>query len=400
VGRGDGGEGRFMPARGTQPTARVRIQATKVNGAMQRTEIEVNLGERSYPIVVSSDAIGSLGAFVRQRWRGHQALVVCDRHTEHPYAERVAGQLAETAANVGWLILEPGEPSKSLESAARGYDELVRMAADRRTLVAAVGGGVVGDLAGFVAATYARGLPFLQVPTSLLAQVDSSVGGKVGVNHRGPDGRITKNMIGAFHQPIGVVIDTNTLASLPARELRAGLAEVVKYGVILDADFFAFLESHADAILALEPKATGPMIARSCRLKAAIVEEDERELSERRAVLNYGHTFAHAIEAVSHELVHGEAVAIGMVAASRLAQRLDRISAETTERQVRLLERFGLPTAARGLDPDALVEAMQRDKKTRAGRLRFVLPRSIGRVELCDDVDVSAVRRVIADVLA
>jgi 3-dehydroquinate synthase len=280
------------------------------------------------------------------------------------------------------------------------YENLIAMAADRQTLVVAVGGGVIGDLAGFVAATYARGIPLLQVPTSLLSQVDSSVGGKVGVNFHGADGRITKNMIGAFHQPVGVFIDTETLRSLPPEELRAGLAEVVKYGVILDAEFFEFVESNADAILALDPTATRHVVARCCRLKADVVEADEREMADRRAILNYGHTFAHAIEAVSREYRHGEAVAIGMVAASRLAERLGRVPAETTERQVRLLERFGLATSAPRLDPEELLTAMRHDKKTTAGRSRFVLPTRIGLVELVTDVADADVRAILAEMVS
>jgi 3-dehydroquinate synthase len=358
-------------------------------------DIAVNLGERSYTIRVTSGELDRVCEFARRAWRGTHALVVCDENTERPFGEQVARQLASDGCRASVLALPPGEMTKSIEFAERIYGRLMEMAADRQTLIVAVGGGVIGDLAGFAAATYARGLPFLQVPTSLLAQVDSSVGGKVGVNYHAPDGRIAKNMIGAFYQPIGVFIDTDTLRALPVAELRAGLAEVVKYGVILDAEFFEFIETHGDDILAIRPDVMQHVVARSCQLKAGVVESDERETTDRRAVLNYGHTFAHAIEAVTREYRHGEAVAIGMVAASRLAERLGRVPSNVTERQVRLLERFGLRTVARGLNTTALLNAMRHDKKTQAGRPRFVLPERIGKVELVADVPIDHVHQVV-----
>jgi 3-dehydroquinate synthase len=232
------------------------------------------------------------------------------------------------------------------------------------------------------------------VPTSLLAQVDSSVGGKVGVNHP----RV-KNVIGAFHQPVGVWIDTETLASLPARELRCGLAEVIKYGVILDEEMFHYLECSVPQILALEPGSIRRIVARSCELKAEIVSQDEREESGLRAVLNFGHTIGHALEAVAGyggTCLHGEAVAIGMVGACRLAQRLGWIDATTTERLAALIHAFALPTRFADLDADALLEAMSRDKKNRGGRIRFVLPRALGRVEICDACTEPEIRAVLA----
>jgi 3-dehydroquinate synthase len=232
------------------------------------------------------------------------------------------------------------------------------------------------------------------VPTTLLAQVDSSVGGKVGINH--PK---AKNIIGAFHQPLGVWIDTKSLKTLPDRELRCGLAEVVKYGVILDGDFFTDLEARADEILKRRPKTLRWIVSRSCQLKASVVSRDEREETGLRAVLNFGHTIGHAIESVARYggvYQHGEAVAVGMVAESRLAQRLGWISSDVVDRLVALLDRFGLPTIKAGFDPDLLLEAMSRDKKNRGGRLRFVLPRSIGHVELTDAADEADVRSVLA----
>ncbi len=259
-------------------------------------------------------------------------------------------------------------------------------------MVVPVGGGVIGDLAGFAAATWNRGLPLLMVPTTLLAMVDSSVGGKVGINH--PRG---KNLIGAFHQPIGVWIDTGFLSTLPDREYRSGLAEVVKYGVILDAEFFAYLEQHSAAILARDAQCIRHIVARSCRLKADVVERDEREETGLRAILNYGHTFAHAFETVGGygAWLHGEAVAAGMVCASRLAERRGLVDARVTERQRRLLHTFTLPIAPERWPVDDLLATMHRDKKAVAGRLRFVLPTRIGEVALFDDVPEEDVRLVL-----
>jgi 3-dehydroquinate synthase len=249
--------------------------------------------------------------------------------------------------------------------------------------VVALGGGVVGDLAGFVAATFARGLDFFQAPTTLLAQVDSSVGGKVGVNL--PE---AKNMVGAFWQPRGVLIDVNVLQSLPPREYRAGLAEVVKYGVILDADFFAYLEGHVDAINRKDAETLMHIVKRSCRLKADVVEQDERELTGLRACLNYGHTFGHAFEALGdyESLLHGEAVAAGMRCAARMAARLGRIDEAVVARQEALMAGLELLVDPPAVDGQDLLRAMHRDKKAAAGRLRFILPDRIGHVELVDDV--------------
>jgi 3-dehydroquinate synthase len=275
----------------------------------------------------------------------------------------------------------------------RLYDALYNLAADRRTVVVAVGGGVVGDLAGYAAASYNRGLPLIMVPTSLLAMVDSSVGGKTGINH--PKG---KNLIGAFHQPAGVWIDISYLDTLPEREFKSGLAEVVKYGMILDAAFFAELEANADAIRARQPDPIARIIARSCRLKADVVEKDEREETGLRAVLNYGHTFAHAFETVGGygAWLHGEAVAAGMACAAKLAEKLGRIRPEIGQRQDDLLAAAGLPTSSRSEWPtDDLVAVMRRDKKAEAGRMRFILPTRIGEVELVDDVPESLVRDLL-----
>jgi 3-dehydroquinate synthase len=269
----------------------------------------------------------------------------------------------------------------------------VELRADRRTVIVAVGGGVVGDLAGFVAATFARGLSFVQVPTSVIAQVDSSVGGKVGINLP-----LAKNMVGCFWQPAGVLIDTVVLETLPVREYLSGLAEVVKYGVILDAEFFAFVEQQTDAIRTRRPNILSQLIERSCQLKAQVVEQDEREEKGLRAALNYGHTFGHAIETVAGygRYLHGEAVSIGMVCAAELAQRLGRIDHSVANRQRNLLAALGLPVQVAGLDPEMLLAAMQRDKKAEQGNLNFVLPSRLGHVESVGQIDLKLVRQILA----
>jgi 3-dehydroquinate synthase len=309
--------------------------------------------------------------------------VVSDQHVA-PIAARVVA----SAESVGLAALHcevpAGEQSKCVAQAERLWQWLASHSADRKTLLIAVGGGVIGDLAGFVAATYARGIPLAQVPTTLLAQVDSSVGGKVGINL--PQ---AKNMVGAFWQPQWVVIDPQTLASLPPREYRAGLAEVVKYGVILDADFFSQLESQVSGLNERQPGVLSSVIARCCQLKAQVVGQDERDVSGARAALNYGHTFAHALETLTGygTLLHGEAVAIGMLCASRLAASMGRIPTELTERQERLLAALGLPTAVPSVDLDQVLRCMGRDKKAEGGRLRFILPTRLGCVELVSGVD-------------
>lgn len=353
--------------------------------------VRVNLGDRSYDIVVTDDLLG-VGPFARERCGGRQAFVVTDEPVR-PHADTVGESLRALDFEVATESLPGGEGQKSLAAASQLYDRLAGLRADRRTLVVAVGGGVIGDLAGFVASTWNRGLPLLMVPTTLLAMVDSSVGGKVGINH--PRG---KNLIGSFHQPVGVWVDTTTLRTLPDREFRSGLAEVVKYGVILDPDFFAFLEGSAPVILRRESDAVGRIVARSCRLKADVVERDEREVTGVRAVLNYGHTFAHAFEAVGGygAWLHGEAVSAGMVAASRLAEALGRVPGDVTRRQVDLLRSFGLPTTIPPAWPvEELLAAMRSDKKNQDGRLRFVLPSRLGAVDLVDGVPTD----LVADVL-
>lgn len=362
------------------------------NAAGDPAQIFVPLGERSYTIEIGTGNLAHVAPLLAGRGSTH-VVVITDEHVEDPHAAAVAASLAECGIDVDLVVVEAGEPSKSIDTARDLWEKLLELGADRKTVVAAVGGGVIGDLAGFVAATYARGLPLLQAPTTLLAQVDSSVGGKVGVNLPG-----AKNMVGAFWQPMGVLIDTQVLATLPEREYRAGLAEVVKYGVILDAEFFGWLETHIAEINVRERTALRHVIARSCQLKARIVGQDEREQTGLRAVLNYGHTFGHAFEALTGytKLLHGEAVSIGMLCASRLAERLGRIDGSLTDRQQRLLTSLGLPVVVPPpLEPDEIIQAMSHDKKVEHGRLRFVLPSRLGQVELVGDVPVELVREAL-----
>ena len=383
----------------------------------------VDLGPRSYEIPIVSHQLsncaelfekwwyirdGMSSSFCRKRppagsqWVAEDrsvgkptALIITDSNVSQSHAATVKTALTSNGWHCEQHILAAGEMSKSLEIIEQVYDRLIQMKADRRTVIIAVGGGVVGDAGGFVAATYMRGLPFIQVPTTLLSAVDSSVGGKTGVNH--PQ---AKNMIGAFYQPIGVFIDTATLDTLPDREFRAGLAEVVKYGVILDSEFFVFLEQNIDAINHRDPEVLRKIISRSCELKASVVERDEFEMSGLRASLNYGHTFGHAFEALAGygELLHGEAVAIGMIYASRLAERLGLIDTVVTGRQIALLTALNLPTCLPcqvELSSDDILGRMKLDKKTVGGQLRFILPTKLGTVKVFSDVDESDVRAIL-----
>jgi 3-dehydroquinate synthase len=346
--------------------------------------VRVELAERSYDIEIGNGNLASVARFAQADRDDAHAVVITDANVDSLYAEPISTALAEAGAEVDILIVDAGEQSKSIDAAAELWERMLEEGADRTSTVVAVGGGVIGDLAGFVAATFARGLACVQVPTTLLAQVDSSVGGKVGINLPG-----AKNMVGAFWQPRGVVIDVDVLRTLPDREFRAGLAEVVKYGVILDADFFAYMEQHIESIGRRDAAVLAHVVQRCCRLKADVVQQDEREETGLRAVLNYGHTFCHAFEAATgyEHLLHGEGVAIGMLCASRLAERLGRVDAAFTKRQYDLLQAFGLPTAVPEVSHEELVELMYHDKKVERGRLRFVLPSRMGHVEVVRGVE-------------
>jgi 3-dehydroquinate synthase len=347
--------------------------------------VHVNLGPRSYDIEIGSGNLADVKQFVESGREDAHAVIITDANVDELYAEPIAAALSDAGCEIDLLIVDAGEPSKSVDTAVELWERMLDEGTDRTSTVVTVGGGVIGDLAGFVAATFARGLAFVQVPTTLLAQVDSSVGGKVGINLPG-----AKNMVGAFWQPRGVLIDVDVLSTLPDREFRAGLAEVVKYGVIQDAEFFAYLEKNVANINGRAAAALKYIVERCCRLKADVVEQDEREETGRRAILNYGHTFCHAFEAATgyNQLLHGEGVAIGMLCASRLAERMGRVDAAFTKRQYDLLQAFGLPTAVPDVSHEELIELMYRDKKVERGKLRFVLPSRMGHVETVRGVDV------------
>lgn len=357
---------------------------------MSTVRVDVALGERSYPIWIGSGVLDDAGAW-RMALRGRHAVVVTDVHVAPLYLARVRDGLASLTHDT--IVLPAGETSKTLEHVTRIFETLAAIGASRDCAVIALGGGVIGDLAGFAAASWMRGVDFVQMPTTLLAMVDSSVGGKTGVNLAAG-----KNLVGAFHQPRAVFADTSTLKTLPAREYAAGLAEVVKYGAIGDAELFAWLEANVDALNARDTSTLAAAIAASCRYKAAVVARDERELGE-RALLNFGHTFGHAIEAADGygHVLHGEAVAIGMLLAAELSARIGRAAPHDAARLAALLARLNLPTALpRNADPDALLARMRLDKKNVSGRLRLVLWRQLGQAEIVPDVDEAEVRAVLA----
>ncbi|HEX5419363.1 MAG TPA: 3-dehydroquinate synthase [Gammaproteobacteria bacterium] len=355
--------------------------------------LQAQLGERSYPIHIGPGLLGN-AELIRSAAAAEQVLVVTNEVVAPLYLERVLASLS--GLEVETLILPDGEQHKTLATFERIIDRLIARRFHRDACIVALGGGVVGDVAGFAASAYQRGIRFVQVPTTLLAQVDSSVGGKTAVNH--PQ---AKNMIGAFHQPAAVLADTNTLATLPPRELSAGLAEVVKYGLILDAELFRWLEGHMAALRALDSAALTHAVARSCAIKARIVAEDERERGN-RALLNLGHTFGHALEALGHyeRWLHGEAVSIGMMLAARTSEALGWLSAADVGRVEALLAAAGLPTQAQGIGVDALLERMQLDKKASSAGLRLVLLEAIGRGVVRAAPENALLRRVAAAELA
>ena len=321
----------------------------------------------------------------------HRAAIVTNEVVAPLYLERVERALAQAGAATTRIIIPDGETAKDWRTLERVFDELIAARCGRDTVLVALGGGVVGDLAGFAAAVYQRGVPFIQVPTTLLAQVDSSVGGKTAINH--PRG---KNMVGAFYQPLAVISDTATLDSLPERELRAGLAEVIKHGLILDRAFTDWLEANLPALLARDRAALAHAVRRSCELKAKVVATDEREAGL-RAILNFGHTFGHAFEtgAGYGEWLHGEAVAAGMVMGAELSVRAGRLARADAARVRALIARAGLPVAGPALSPERMLELMQVDKKVAAGRIRFVLLDSIGAAVVRGDIDERIVREAI-----
>jgi len=352
---------------------------------------------QSYPVFVGYDLLDKLGEKMKQAALSGTATVISDENVFSLYGSKVEEILKDAGFAVNSFVVPPGEETKSMDYATKIYDFLVEHRAERDDIIIALGGGMVGDLAGFVAATFLRGMPWIQVPTSLVAMVDASIGGKVGVNH--PEG---KNLIGAFYQPNLVLADCQTLTTLPQRELTSGWAEVIKHSMILDEEFVQFLESNVDRLTKLEPELLTRAIARSAAIKAQVVSQDEKEREGKRTILNYGHTIAHGLEAATQykRFLHGEAVAIGMVGAAKLSQRLGLLPSAAVERQQALLQKFGLPTVFSGLDLTEITKAMELDKKTKEKAIRWVLLQDIGKVIIRSDVpyqDVLAVLRELAE---
>ncbi|WEA06082.1 3-dehydroquinate synthase [Pantoea sp. SGAir0184] len=356
-------------------------------------KITVSLGDRSYPITIAAGLFNDPASFWPLK-AGDNAMLVTNQTLAPIYLDKLATLLSNAGVKVDQVILPDGEQYKTLAVMDEVFTALLQKPHGRDTTLIALGGGVIGDLTGFAAASYQRGVRFIQAPTTLLSQVDSSVGGKTAVNHP-----LGKNMIGAFYQPASVVVDTDCLTTLPPRELASGLAEVIKYGIILDGEFFQWLEQNLDALLALDNTAMAYCIRRCCELKADVVAADERETGL-RALLNLGHTFGHAIEAHMGygNWLHGEAVAAGMVMAARTAERLGQFSAADTDRIIALLQRAGLPVnGPASMTAEAYLPHMMRDKKVLGGELRLVLPLAIGRSEVRGGVAHDMVLAAIND---
>lgn len=352
--------------------------------------LTVALGERSYPIHIGAGLVRHSG-LIASRLPQKKAAIVTNTTVAKLYLAPLSEALDSNGIDTVTIVLPDGEAFKNWETLNKIFDALLTHRCERKTTLIALGGGVIGDLAGFAAAVYQRGMPFIQVPTTLLAQVDSAVGGKTAINHP-----LGKNMIGAFHQPLAVISDTDTLNTLPERELAAGIAEVIKYGLIRDSEFFEWLETNIARLLARDPEALAYAIERSCRNKAEIVTLDERENGV-RALLNLGHTFGHAIEAGLGfgTWLHGEAVSAGMVLAAKLSQRLGLTGQHDTGRIIDILARAGLPVAAPDLGIERYLELMEHDKKIEGGKIRFVLLKRIGEAFVSDSIPDAA----LADVL-
>jgi 3-dehydroquinate synthase len=355
--------------------------------------VNVPLGRRSYVIKIGAGLLDTIGRECGRAHPGKRCAIISDSKVAPLFGRQVKVSLGRAGIEAELVVVPAGEVSKSLKSVEKCYDRLAAHRLERQSFIVALGGGVVGDLAGFVAATYLRGIPFVQVPTTLLAQVDSSVGGKVGVNLKAG-----KNLVGAFHQPRLVLCDLDTLRTLPIREYRAGLAEVIKYGIIYDADLFDRLERDLEKLLRRDPKVLAGVIARCCEIKADVVAQDETE-SGLRAILNFGHTIGHALEAISHygKYLHGEAISIGQVAAAKLSGEILGLAGQDIERIEKLFHRAGLPTnfALNQGQRKKLFAAMKLDKKVSAGEIKFVLARRIGEVEFGQKVPAASIDKIV-----
>jgi 3-dehydroquinate synthase len=357
-------------------------------------EVSVNLGVNSYTIHIGSGIIASIGQLMCKMELTNKVLIVSDDNVSKLYGDYVVNLLSQAGFTVELFSVAPGEDSKSMRVAMELYTRAIEMGLDRSSSIVALGGGVVGDLAGFVAATYLRGLSFVQIPTTLLAQVDSSVGGKVAVNHE-----LGKNLIGAFYQPRLVVIDIDMLNTLPDRELYAGLSETIKYGIIADQTLFNYFIDNHQQILVKEPVVLTEIIRRCCEIKAQVVERDERE-SCVRMMLNFGHTIAHAIEASTGFSLynHGEAVAIGMYGAALLSYQLGLCKKNVVDDISMIIEKFKLPLFAPECKVDTLLPYLERDKKTVGGKTKWVLVSSVGQVKINSDVPENIIRHILEQV--
>ena len=361
---------------------------------MTGQEIRIELGERSYPVHVGAGVLSSLAKLLTESGLSRDVVVVSDRNVAKLYLSSIRRQLAESGISAEYLVLPPGEKQKSLAVAGRIYTSMLQRRVGRSATIVAVGGGVIGDLAGFVAATYHRGIRLVHVPTTLLAQVDSSIGGKTGVNHP-----LGKNLIGAFYQPAFVLADTRTLRTLPVREIFCGMGEVVKYGIILDNQLFQYLEISLDKVIGLDEEALVHVGTQCIRLKAGLVSRDERESGE-RIVLNCGHTIGHALEAAGgyRTLKHGEAVLLGLLAESVIAKEMGIMDPSTYERIAALILRIPLNVKTPAIKVPTVLAMIPRDKKTLHGKNRFVLPIRIGETKVVENVSPSLIKQALSSV--
>lgn len=355
--------------------------------------IQVKTPSKSYEIIVQWGGLNQIGGWIAKSLPPSRAALLTDENVWRIHGELVEASIRKAGFDLTVIVRPPGESQKCMTAVSEIYDSLVEGKLDRQSALIAFGGGVVGDLGGFVASTYLRGIPFIQVPTTLLAQVDSSVGGKVGVNHP-----LGKNLIGSFYQPESVLIDPAVLCSLPQADLISGLAEVIKYGVIRDPELWTYLVEHREKILSHLQEELEHIIAVSCQVKADVVSEDEKE-GGLRMILNYGHTIGHALEATQGygSYRHGEVVAIGMVAAAMLSEKMGLASRGLVEDHRRLIGAYGLPVGCKVKNPDQILSVMYNDKKALRGRLRFILASEIGKVDLTDEVTDELVREVLGE---
>ena len=364
----------------------------KISDNFVAHKVKVELGSRSYDILIGLGSLSDCHKHIKRLFSSGSLFMISDDNCFDLIGHDLIRLLAENGLSVRSVVFPMGEGSKNLRTVENISSELAQKGADRHSVIIALGGGVTGDIAGFVASIYMRGIPFVQIPTTLLAQVDSSVGGKTGV-----DLKEGKNLVGTFYQPSLVIIDIGVLATLPPKELRNGLSEVIKYGAIWDADFFSYLEDNIKGCIGLEPEAIMEVVRRSCEIKAEVVSSDEREAGLRR-ILNFGHTFGHAIEAASNfQISHGEGVSIGMVAASRLSNMKGLLSDNELERMINLITAMGLPVELPSyLNIDDVISRIKYDKKSRGGDIHFVLLKRIGDTLITPDVSNNEIKTALS----